>query len=112
MLPTETVYGVGALATNAEAVDRLRHSKSRKGDHPLPLAIRGIDEAIDYSPSAGGLFNRLARRCWPGPVTLVVDASESQSLLHQLPEVGSQSGFPSWDGRASGSRIAGLFGYT
>ncbi len=85
VVPTETVYGVGALGVNEAAVARLRETKSRDGNHPLPMAIRGIEEAIDYAPNAGGLFRRLARRCWPGPVTLVVDASDPQSLLHQLP---------------------------
>jgi len=85
VVPTETVYGVGALALNEEAVSRLRAVKSRKGDHPLPLAIRGSEEALDYAPDVSLLFHRLARRCWPGPVTLVVDVSHPQSLIRQLP---------------------------
>ena len=86
VLPTETVYGVGALGLNEGAVSRLRAVKSRKGDHPLPLAIRGSEEALDYAPDVCPLFHRLARRCWPGPVTLVVDASHPQSLIRRLPE--------------------------
>ncbi|MBN2022987.1 MAG: threonylcarbamoyl-AMP synthase [Pirellulales bacterium] len=85
VLPTETVYGVGALGLRPEAVRRLREVKSRKGDHPLPLAIRGEEEALDYAPDVSPLFRRLARRCWPGPVTLVVDDSHPQSLIGQLP---------------------------
>ena len=85
VFPTETVYGVGALGLNEEAVSRLRAVKSRKGDHPLPLAIRGSEEALDYAPNVSPLFHRLARRCWPGPVTLVVDVSHPQSLVRQLP---------------------------
>jgi tRNA threonylcarbamoyl adenosine modification protein (Sua5/YciO/YrdC/YwlC family) len=86
VLPTETVYGVAALALNADAVARLRAVKGRKGDHPLPMAIRGEDEALDYAPDVSPLFRRLARRCWPGPVTLVVDDSHPRSLIGQLPE--------------------------
>jgi protein-tyrosine phosphatase len=94
VIPTETVYGVGALALNEEAVARLRAVKSRKGDHPLPLAIRGAEEALDYAPDVSPLFHRLARRCWPGPVTLVVDASHPQSLIRQLPPTVQQAVFP------------------
>lgn len=85
VIPTETVYGVCALALNEDAVGRLRAVKSRKGDHPLPLAIRGAEEALDYAPDVCPLFHRLSRRCWPGPVTLVVDVSHPQSLMKQLP---------------------------
>ncbi|MBN1912119.1 MAG: threonylcarbamoyl-AMP synthase [Pirellulales bacterium] len=87
VLPTETVYGVAALALNADAVARLCEVKGRKGDHPLPLAIRGEEEALDYAPDVCPLFRRLARRCWPGPLTLVVDDSHPQSLIGRLPEV-------------------------
>lgn len=85
VLPTETVYGVAALALNEAAVQRLRAAKGRKGDHPFPLAIRSAEEALDYAPDMSPLFRRFARRCWPGPVTLVVDDSHPQSLIQQLP---------------------------
>lgn len=85
VVPTETVYGVAALALDADAVARLREAKGRKGGHPLPLAIRGEEEALDYAPDMSSLFRRLARRCWPGPVTLVVDDSHPRSLIGQLP---------------------------
>jgi len=94
VLPTETVYGVGALGLCPEAVARLRQVKSRKGDHPLPLAIRGEEEALDYAPDVSPLFRRLARRCWPGPVTLVVDDSHPQSLIGQLPSEGRKAVSP------------------
>jgi protein-tyrosine phosphatase len=85
VLPTETIYGVAALALNEAAVQRLRAAKGRKGGHPLPLAIRSAEEALDYAPDMSPLFRRFARRCWPGPVTLVVDDSHPQSLIRQLP---------------------------
>ncbi|MBN2296086.1 MAG: threonylcarbamoyl-AMP synthase [Pirellulales bacterium] len=94
VFPTETVYGVGALGLNEEAVSRLRAVKSRKGGHPLPLAIGGAEEALDYAPNVSPLFHRLARRCWPGPVTLVVDASHPQSLVKQLPSTVQQAVAP------------------
>jgi protein-tyrosine phosphatase len=85
VVPTETVYGVGALALDEQAVGRLCEVKCRKGGHPLPIAIRSSEEALDYAPDMSPLFHRLARRCWPGPVTLVVDNSHPESLVTRLP---------------------------
>src|SRR6516225_1382033 len=70
-LPTETVYGIAASALNAEAIERLRQCKGRPEEKPLTLAVGGADEALDWVPRLSPLGRRLARRCWPGPVTLV-----------------------------------------
>ena len=86
VLPTETVYGVAALGLDAAAVEKLCNAKGRKDNHPLPVAIHSFDQAIDFAPEAGTMFQRLARRCWPGPVTLVVDSSHPQSLVSRLPK--------------------------
>jgi len=83
--PTETVYGVAASALDERAVMRLVEVKQRKPGHALPLAIKSADEARDYAPDMSRLAQRLARRCWPGPVTLVVDDSHPESLVRQLP---------------------------
>jgi tRNA threonylcarbamoyl adenosine modification protein (Sua5/YciO/YrdC/YwlC family) len=83
--PTETVYGIGASARREDAVERLRQFKSRSSDAPFSLAIKGAEEAADFAPDMGPLARRLARRCWPGPVTLVVDSHHPDSLLTQLP---------------------------
>ena len=79
--PTETVYGLTASAVNSEAVERLLDVKGRSGNHPLALAIRSNDDALDYAPTMNPLARRLARRCWPGPITLVVDDSSHESLF-------------------------------
>lgn len=83
--PTETVYGLAASALDQHAVERLMEVKGRKAGHALTLAIKSADEARDYAPNMGRLAQRLARRCWPGPITLVVDNSHPESLVHQLP---------------------------
>jgi tRNA threonylcarbamoyl adenosine modification protein (Sua5/YciO/YrdC/YwlC family) len=83
--PTETVYGLAARALDAVAVARLLEVKGRKLGHPLVLAIRSAEEARDYAPDLTPLAYRLARRCWPGPVTLVLDDSHPESLVHRLP---------------------------
>ena len=83
--PTETVYGLAASALDEDAVARLAAVKGRRPNHPLTLAIRSADEARDYVPDMSPLAQRLARRCWPGPVTLVVDDAHPDSLARQLP---------------------------
>lgn len=84
-LPTETVYGVAASALDEQAVARLLSVKGRAAQQPLTLAIRSPSEARDYAPTMSPLAERLARRCWPGPVTLVVDDSHPESLVRKLP---------------------------
>src|SRR5580704_4932534 len=84
--PTETVYGLAASALDERAVARLATIKGRKAGHPLTLAIKSADEARDYVPNMSPLAQRLARRCWPGPVTLVLDDSHSDGLSRHLPE--------------------------
>ena len=87
VLPTETVYGLAARALDPQAVERLLKVKGRAKGRPLTLAIRSADEARDYAPDMSPLARRLARRCWPGPVTLVLDNSHPESLIKQLPAV-------------------------
>jgi L-threonylcarbamoyladenylate synthase len=71
--PTETFYGLGALARDAAAVARLAGAKGRPDGKPLPLvaADRAAAEAVAV---IGPLAARLADRFWPGPLTLVLPA--------------------------------------
>ena len=84
-LPTETVYGLAASACRADAVERLLKVKGRGPAQPLTLAIKSAEEAPDFVPDMSPLARRLARRCWPGPVTLVVDHLHKEGLVKQLP---------------------------
>jgi len=83
--PTETVYGLAASALDAAAVRRLAKVKQRGAQHPLALAVKSADEALDYVPEISPLGRRLARRCWPGPVTLVLGDNHPDSLIQRLP---------------------------
>jgi len=82
--PTETVYGLAASALLPEAVERLCMSKGRPDDKPLTLALGSASEALDWIPEMSILGRRLARRCWPGPVTLVFADAGEQGLAHRL----------------------------
>jgi protein-tyrosine phosphatase len=84
--PTETVYGIGASAVHPEAIERLRNLKDRNRQSPFAIAIKSAEEAIDFVPDMSPMARRLARRCWPGPVTLVVDSHHRDGLAAQLPK--------------------------
>jgi len=103
-LPTESVYGLAARALDVRAVERLVAVKRRKAGHPFSLAIRSLDEAIDYAPDMSPLARRLGRRCWPGPVTLVLDDSHPESLTNRLPPAVRQVVSPA---RSVGLRVPG-----
>jgi protein-tyrosine phosphatase len=84
--PTETVYGVAAHALDEAAVARLVQIKGRPAGKPVALAIRGVEQALDYCPAMSVVARRLGSRCWPGPLTLVLDATHPDSLLQRLPD--------------------------
>lgn len=84
--PTETVYGLAASALNESAVQKLFDVKGRRPGQAFALAVRSAEEALDYLPSMPPLATRLARRCWPGPLTLVVDSEHPDSLLGRIPQ--------------------------
>src|SRR5688572_12637330 len=85
VFPTETVYGLAASARRADGIRRIFEAKGRNENSPLALAIRSVEDALDYAPNLGIKAQRLARRCWPGPVTLVVKHGEEEGLIRQLP---------------------------
>jgi L-threonylcarbamoyladenylate synthase len=74
--PTETVYGLGADACNADAVARVYSVKGRPSDHPLIVHIASIDGLGAWAADVPGYAISLARDFWPGPMTLVVKRSE------------------------------------
>lgn len=87
VLPTETVYGLAATLSNESAVKRLLEIKGRLEGHAIPLAISNYSMLCDYVPRPGRLGQRLARRCWPGPVTLVFRISPEDDAWRGLPEL-------------------------
>lgn len=84
-LPTETVYIAAASALSDQAVERLLALRSGKLDSPATLAVRSTDEVLDYVPQMPTIGERLARRCWPGPVTLQLADAHPDSAVHRLP---------------------------
>lgn len=74
--PTETVYGLGADACNADAVARIYTAKGRPADHPLIVHVASMDALGDWADEVPQYAISLARSFWPGPMTLIVRRSE------------------------------------
>ncbi len=74
-LPTETVYGLGADAHDARAVRRIFAAKGRPADNPLIVHLADAAELGRVAATITPLARALARRFWPGPLTIVLDAA-------------------------------------
>jgi L-threonylcarbamoyladenylate synthase len=74
-IPTETVYGLGADATNKDAVARIYNVKGRPADHPLIVHIHSMQSLGDWADEIPSYAISLARDFWPGPMTLVLKRS-------------------------------------
>ncbi len=82
VIPTETVYGLGADATNARAVEKIFAIKGRPKNHPLIVHIGDSSGLAAWAEEIPPAARRLAGRFWPGPLTLVLPRRRSV-----LPEV-------------------------
>lgn len=71
-IPTETVYGLAADASNPDAVRRIFAVKGRPGDHPLIVHIAAAEQLGDWAATIPPSAAVLADSCWPGPLTLLV----------------------------------------
>jgi L-threonylcarbamoyladenylate synthase len=74
--PTETVYGLGADATNERAVARIYEVKGRPKDHPLIVHISSIELLDKWVSEIPEYAIKLARQFWPGPLTLILPRTE------------------------------------
>lgn len=70
--PTETVYGLGADASNPEAVQRIFTAKGRPSDHPLIVHIANPSQLADWAVRIPEAATKLAAKFWPGPLALVL----------------------------------------
>ena len=74
-LPTETVYGLGADASNDLAVRRIFAVKGRPSTHPLIVHVGSVERAREWAIELGADGEKLANAFWPGPLTLIVKRS-------------------------------------
>ena len=73
--PTETVYGLGADASDAKAVERIYQVKGRPKDHPLIVHVANMQAIEDWVEDVPDFAISLARAFWPGPMTLILKRS-------------------------------------
>jgi L-threonylcarbamoyladenylate synthase len=74
--PTETVYGLGADASNARAVARLYATKGRPADHPVIVHFSSKEKAFSWAREVPAAARQLAERFWPGPLTVILKRSK------------------------------------
>jgi tRNA threonylcarbamoyl adenosine modification protein (Sua5/YciO/YrdC/YwlC family) len=79
-MPTDTFYGLAADPFNLHAVDRIYEIKTRSRHKPLSLLIESVDQAAELAWPVPEIFYLLARRFWPGPLTIIVKADPKLPL--------------------------------
>ena len=72
--PTETVYGLGAIATSQEAVLKVFEAKGRPSDNPLIVHISDIQQMTSTVEDVPDIALTLAKAFWPGPLTMILKA--------------------------------------
>ena len=70
--PTETVYGLGAIATKEQAVAKVFQAKGRPSDNPLIVHVKDAQQVFDYAAEVPKLAKDLMERFWPGPLTIIL----------------------------------------
>lgn len=79
-MPTDTFYGLAADPFNLRAVERVYEIKSRSKHKPLSLLIESVEQAEELTRPLPDEFYALARKFWPGPLTIIVKAAPRLSL--------------------------------
>ena len=85
VVPTETVYGLAVRLHDSQAVRKLVELKGRNDQHPFALAFSCTEAIEELCFEMSPLARRLARRCLPGPVSLVLDVP-AESMFWKLPK--------------------------
>lgn len=80
-IPTETVYGLAADATNESALRQIYAIKQRPADNPLIVHIGHINQVNEWAAEFPPLAQKLASAFWPGPFTLVLPAKDDVSSI-------------------------------
>jgi len=87
VVPTETVYGLAARLSDSQAINKVIQLKGRHEQHPFALAFPNVESISDVCLEMSPLAHRLARRCLPGPVSLVLDVPPESMFWKLPPEV-------------------------
>lgn len=79
-IPTDTFYGIAADPYNLAAVDQIYRVKGRPETRALPILVNTVAQAVSLSRDVPYTFHKLAAKFWPGPLTLLVEASTGVPL--------------------------------
>ena len=79
-MPTDTFYGLAADPFNLRAVDKVYEIKTRSRHKPLSLLIASVEQAEELAKDLPDEFYALARKFWPGPLTIIVKAGSRLPL--------------------------------
>jgi L-threonylcarbamoyladenylate synthase len=87
--PTDTVYGLGALAFDGRAVERIYAAKERPAEKAIPVLLGELGDLRKVTPQVPEIAAKLAARFWPGPLTLVVPKHPAlPEIISATPTVG------------------------
>ena len=78
-VPTETVYGLAADASNPDAVAKIFTAKNRPADHPLITHISSLEQLPNWASEIPPVAYELAAKFWPGPLTMLFNKQEKVS---------------------------------
>jgi len=79
-IPTDTYYGIAADPFNLAAVDQIYRVKGRPETRALPILVNTTTQAVSLSRDVPYTFHKLAAKFWPGPLTMLVEASTGVPL--------------------------------
>jgi L-threonylcarbamoyladenylate synthase len=83
--PTETVYGLGADATNPQAIARLNQIKGRPPEKPYSLHLYAPEQMRAFVTTIPPIAEQLIKRFWPGPLTIVLPSKDGKTVGFRLP---------------------------
>ena len=84
VFPTETVYGIGADATNSNAVKKIFDAKGRPQDNPLIVHISNLEMIEEYTYGVNAVEKKLIENFWPGPLIMLLLDSIQLELECQI----------------------------
>jgi L-threonylcarbamoyladenylate synthase len=79
-IPTDTFYGIAADPFNLAAIDQIYRVKGRPETRALPILVNSTSQAVSLARDVPYTFHKLAAKFWPGPLTLLVEASTAVPL--------------------------------
>jgi len=86
IFPTETVYGIGALASNENAIKKIYEIKGRSFDKPLQILISDISQVDLFASEISDKAKELMKKYWPGPLTLVFKTASGSTVGLRMPD--------------------------